>query len=187
MARAAWLGAPVCAICRPLRIHALHAGATRATSATTSREEDDGNAPRSGLLGCCSALRSEPARASRAAALGTDRRRAGDGARRRRRRQGAADLGRPCLAGADLVRPGRDLGHHHAVHDAVRAARRDGEADAGQADGAEPRRVLVEASKDGLHLRFRACATASTFTTAIRSPPRTSSSRSSAIAAPRTT
>ena len=41
------------------------------------------------------------------------------------------------------------------------------------------------ASEDGLHLRFRAAQRASNSTTASRSPPRTSSSRSSAIAAPR--
>ena len=36
------------------------------------------------------------------------------------------------LAGADLVRSGGNARHHHAVHAALRAARRAGEADAGQ-------------------------------------------------------
>ena len=44
----------------------------------------------------------------------------------------AADLGGSRLAGADLVRSGRHAGADHAVHGALRAARRDGEADAGQ-------------------------------------------------------
>ena len=68
------------------------------------------------------------------------------GAAPRRSRGGAAgpaDLGRARLAGADLVRPGRDLGDHHAVHGALRTARRAGKADAGKAAGAEPRRILV--------------------------------------------
>ena len=65
-----------------------------------------------------------------------------------------ADLGRARLAGADLVRPGRDAGHHHAVHGAVRAARRHGEADAGQPDRAEPRRSRGRCRDDGLIYEF---------------------------------
>ena len=86
------------------------------------------------------------------AALGHDR---PAGARARRRAAGPADLGRARVAGADLVRSGRDLGDHHAVHDAVRAARCDGEADAGQPAGAEPGRV-VGGVEGRAALRFRA-------------------------------
>ena len=66
---------------------------------------------------------------------------------------GPADLGRARFAGADLVRSGRDAGAHHAVHGALRAARRDGEADAGQALAP----CLAEswsASEDGLSYNF---------------------------------
>ena len=46
------------------------------------------------------------------------------------------------LAGADLVRSGGNAGHRHAVHAALRAARRAGEADAGQPGRAVPGGVL---------------------------------------------
>ena len=66
----------------------------------------------------------------------------------------AADLGDACLGGADLVRPGRDAGDHHPVHGALRAARRDGEADAGQAAGAVPRRIVVRRRRTGSSYEF---------------------------------
>ena len=53
------------------------------------------------------------------------------------------DLGRARFAGADLVRPSRDLRHNYAIHGPLRAARRAGKADAGTAPGGEPRRILV--------------------------------------------
>ena len=104
----------------------------------------------------------------------------------RRRAIGTADLGRSHLAGADLVRPGRDAGDHHALHGDVRVARRAGEADARPADGRRASPRSWSASEDALVYDFVAAPTASNSTTASRSPPRTSSSRSSAIAAPRT-
>ena len=110
------------------------------------------------------------ARSARARGRGAGRRLAGG--RTGRRAAGPADLGRARLAGADLVRPGRDAGHHHALHGAVRAARRDGEADAGQAAGAEPGRVVVRRRRTGSPT-ISCCATASSSTTATRSPPRT--------------
>ncbi len=51
-------------------------------------------------------------------------------------------MGGPHHPGSDLVRPRGDPGHHHPVHGPVRAARRPREADAGQADGPLPGRVL---------------------------------------------
>ena len=80
--------------------------------------------------------------------------------------------------------PGRDHGDRDAVHGDVRAARRDGEAAAGQPAGAQPGRV-VDASRPTGARTSSSCARASDSTTAIRSPPRTSSSRSSATGAPR--
>ena len=85
----------------------------------------------------------------------------------RRRAGGPADLGRARLAGADLVRPGRDAGDHHAVHGALRAARRDGEADARQAAGAEPGRIVVRPPKTGSPTTS-CCARAPSSTTATR-------------------
>ena len=119
-----------------------------------------------------------------AAALGLAAGRARRRARGRAAR--AADLGHPRLARADLVRSGRDAGHHHAVHGALRAARRDGQGHAGQAAGAVPGRVVVDLGGRP-DARIRAAPRASSSTTASRSRPRTSSSRSSAITAPRTT
>ena len=46
------------------------------------------------------------------------------------------------LAGADLVRSGGNAGHRHPLHAALRAARRAGEADAGQPGRAVPGRIL---------------------------------------------
>jgi hypothetical protein len=58
------------------------------------------------------------------------------------------------LAGALVVRPGRDAVRDHAVHDALRAARRAREADARQFDGAESRRVVDRvARRAGLRIR----------------------------------
>ena len=61
---------------------------------------------------------------------------------------------RPRLARADVVRPGRDRRDHHAVHGPLRAARRAGEADAGQRAWrrAWPSRGRV--SQDGLVYEF---------------------------------
>ncbi len=59
-----------------------------------------------------------------------------------RRAPRPADLGRAHLAGADLVRPGGDLGDHYPLHDPVRVARCTGEADARSAVGSEPGRVV---------------------------------------------
>src|SRR5712692_4585158 len=74
-----------------------------------------------------------------------DGRRAGAGPGRSRPCAGSSgrsdDVGAALLAGADVVRAGGDAGRGLAVHDPVRAARRAGEADAGQGYGAEPRRV----------------------------------------------
>ena len=61
----------------------------------------------------------------------------------RGRTGGTARLWRAYLAGADLVRPGRDAIPRHAIHDLLRAARCDAEADAGRADGAQPGGILV--------------------------------------------
>ena len=82
--------------------------------------------------------------------------------------------------------PAETPGHHHPVHDPLRAARRDGEADAGPAAGAVPGRVVVGGRGRALPM-ISCCARARNSTTATRSPPRTSNSRSSATAAPRTT
>ena len=49
-----------------------------------------------------------------------------------------AHMGRAHHAGADLVRPGRDARHDHALHGALRAPRRHGEA---HADGSRRRRA----------------------------------------------
>ena len=65
-----------------------------------------------------------------------------------------AHLGRAHLARPAVVRPGRDAGHDHAVHGDVRAARRHGEADAGQPARAEPRRVVDGVARRP-HLRVR--------------------------------
>ena len=56
-------------------------------------------------------------------------------------------------AGADLARSGRDRGHHHAVHGAVRAARRGGEADA-QGNPAPSLAESWSAGEDGLSYEF---------------------------------
>ena len=61
----------------------------------------------------------------------------------------------------------------------VCAARRAGEADAGQPHGAEPRRIL-DREPGQARSTNSSCARASNSTTATRSPPRTSSSASSA-------
>ena len=73
----------------------------------------------------------------------------------RRGARGPGDLGRSHLARPDLVRPRGDARDRHAVHGALRAARRDGEADAGQRHGAEPGRV-VEPVQGRPRLRVRA-------------------------------
>src|SRR5207302_5161922 len=62
-------------------------------------------------------------------------------------------LGRSRLARPHVVRSGRNLGHHHALHGALCAARRGGEAVAGQRHDAEPRRVM-SMSPDGLVYEF---------------------------------
>src|SRR6185437_4032412 len=67
----------------------------------------------------------------------------------------ASDMGRTHLPGANLVRSGRDAGHHHAVHVDVRDARRDGEADAWRPAYAVPRGILVRSGRRPL-LRIRA-------------------------------
>ena len=64
-------------------------------------------------------------------------------ARRRPPPVGAADRRRAHHAGADLARSGGDSGDHHAVHGAVRAARRGGEADAARQSGAVAGGILV--------------------------------------------
>src|SRR6516165_4504142 len=63
--------------------------------------------------------------------------------RQRRRAGRAADLGRAHLAGAGLVRSGRQLGDYHAFHGALCAARCDGQTDAGTTTGAEPCPIVV--------------------------------------------
>ena len=68
--------------------------------------------------------------------------RGGRGRVGRRRARGSADLGRAHLAGAHVVRPGRDLRDHHAVHGALRVTRRGCEALAGQPHGARSGRVV---------------------------------------------
>ena len=72
----------------------------------------------------------------------------------RGRAAGAAELGRAHLAGADLVRPGRDARHHHPLHDDVRAARRGGEADAGQRAWRRASPKSWTASEDALTYDF---------------------------------
>ena len=55
----------------------------------------------------------------------------------------------------DLVRSGRNTGGDHSLHDHVRAARRDGETDAGSGLlGAQPRGILVR-FRGRLDLRVR--------------------------------
>ena len=56
-------------------------------------------------------------------------------------------MGGPRLARAGVVRPRGDAGRHHAVHDAVRDARRAREADAQQSDDAEPGRVVERVAR----------------------------------------
>ena len=80
--------------------------------------------------------------------------------RARRRRPGERrarrhhDLGRAHHAGLPVARSRGDRRHHHAVHGAVRAARRDGETHAGRDQHAEPRRV-VDGVEGRAHLRVR--------------------------------
>ena len=65
----------------------------------------------------------------------------------RRQPAGATDLGGAFLARAHLVRSGRDAGHDHALPADVRAARRDGEADARQRRRAVPGRSLEDGAR----------------------------------------
>ena len=114
---------------------------------------------------------------------GSGRRRVASGIRCGTRR--AAHLCDACVGRADLVRSGGDAGDHHPVHGALRAARRDGEADAGQAAGAVPGGIVDRVDRRQ-KLRVRHPQGRSNSTTATRSPPTTSSSRSSATRARRT-
>src|SRR5881397_3797020 len=56
--------------------------------------------------------------------------------------RGADDVGGACLALPRLVRPGRAHRDHHPHDGALRGARRDGEADAGQPDGPVAGRIV---------------------------------------------
>jgi hypothetical protein len=56
---------------------------------------------------------------------------------------GPAHLGRAYLAGAHVVRPGGDVGHHHAISSLLRPTRCAGEDHSGPAVRAEPCQVLV--------------------------------------------
>jgi hypothetical protein len=83
---------------------------------------------------------------------------AGPGWGRRGPRRGRArrhhHVGRPHHAGVALARPRRDRGDHHALHGALCAPRRAGEADAGGHQYPEPRGV-VDAVEGRAHLRVR--------------------------------
>ena len=68
--------------------------------------------------------------------------------------------------------PAETPGDHHPVHGALRAARRDGEADAGEAAGAVPRRILVS-RRGRARATSSSCARMRNSTMATRSPPRT--------------
>src|SRR5712691_6667231 len=59
-----------------------------------------------------------------------------------RRARGADDVGGARLALSRVVRPCRTHGDHHPHDGALRGARRDGEADAGQPDGPVAGRIL---------------------------------------------
>ena len=65
------------------------------------------------------------------------------GLSQRGRAGGTTDLGCAHLAGANLVRSGGYLGDHHAVHGALRAARRGRETDAGTNTGAKLGAIVV--------------------------------------------
>ena len=138
------------------------------------------------------ALREWSASASHDSAAGINRRQllllsASRPRRRERWRWGAppkSELTWGCTScGAFLVGPGRSDRHHHALHDPVRAARRNGEIDAWQEPGAQLGRVVACVSEDGLHLRFCAPRRCESSIMAIRSLSRMSSSPSIAIAA----
>src|SRR5712692_2481744 len=77
------------------------------------------------------------------------------GRARRRGAGGADDLGASLQPGADPLRARRDGGPHHAVHAALRAPRRAGEADAGERQDAQSGRV-VELVARRARLRVRA-------------------------------
>ena len=82
------------------------------------------------------------------------RRRPPGAARRRRRTGGPAHLGRAHHAGPDVLRSRGDARSRHAVHDPLRAARRAGEADAGQARRAVAGRVVDRVEgRAGLRVR----------------------------------